>query len=143
MLVGVALLPLSFQPSGTQAFYSTNRPPWANISDPSVHKTCSIQGANNRIYLPSTYDMHLLTTQSVFVRNIWSIRVPNLVSSDSMYLLLVDFKIGGKISKCTQISILLFLFHFQPMIIYAETDEIWTFNDINRMSNKLAHYFLE
>ena len=28
------------------------------------------------------------------------------------------------------------------MIVYAETDEIWTFNDINRISNKLAHYFL-
>jgi len=30
----------------------------------------------------------------------------------------------------------------KPMIIYAETDEIWTFNDVNRLSNKLAHYFL-
>ena len=28
------------------------------------------------------------------------------------------------------------------MIIYAETDEVWTFNDVNRMSNKVAHYFL-
>ena len=28
------------------------------------------------------------------------------------------------------------------MIIYAETDEIWTFNDVNRLSNQLAHYFL-
>ena len=28
------------------------------------------------------------------------------------------------------------------MIIYAETDEIWTFNDVNKMSNQLAHYFL-
>ena len=28
------------------------------------------------------------------------------------------------------------------MIIYAETDEIWTFNEINNISNKLAHYFL-
>ena len=36
MLVGVAPLPLSFPPPGTKAFYSINRPPWANISDPSV-----------------------------------------------------------------------------------------------------------
>ena len=36
MLVGVAPLPFSFPPSGTWAFYSINRPPWANISDPSV-----------------------------------------------------------------------------------------------------------
>ena len=36
MLVGVASLPLSFPPSGTLAFYSINRPPWANISDPIV-----------------------------------------------------------------------------------------------------------
>jgi acyl-coenzyme A synthetase/AMP-(fatty) acid ligase len=28
------------------------------------------------------------------------------------------------------------------MIIYAETDEIWTFNDVNNMSNQLSHYFL-
>ena len=36
MVEGVASLPLSFPPSGTLAFYSINRPPWANISDPSV-----------------------------------------------------------------------------------------------------------
>ena len=30
----------------------------------------------------------------------------------------------------------------QPMIIFAETDEVWTFNDINRQSNQLANYFL-
>ena len=36
MLVGVAPLPLSFPPSRTWAFYSINRPPWANISDPSL-----------------------------------------------------------------------------------------------------------
>ena len=28
------------------------------------------------------------------------------------------------------------------MIIYAETGEVWTFNEINRISNRLAHYFL-
>ena len=28
------------------------------------------------------------------------------------------------------------------MIIFAETDEVWTFNDINRQSNQLANYFL-
>ena len=36
MLVGEAPLPLSFPSSGTWAFYFINRPPWANISDPSV-----------------------------------------------------------------------------------------------------------
>ena len=35
------------------------------------------------------------------------------------------------------------LMSFQPMIIFAETEEIWTFNDVNNMSNKLAHYFLK
>ena len=28
------------------------------------------------------------------------------------------------------------------MIIYAETEEVWTFNQINRQSNQLAHYFM-
>ena len=31
MLMEVALLSLSFPPSGTLAFYSINRSPWANI----------------------------------------------------------------------------------------------------------------
>ena len=36
MLVRVAPLPLSFQPSETYAFYFINRPLWANISNPSL-----------------------------------------------------------------------------------------------------------
>lgn len=28
------------------------------------------------------------------------------------------------------------------MIVYAETDEVWTFNDVNKASNKVANYFL-
>ena len=36
MLVGVAPLPSSFPPSGTEAFYFINSPPWAKLSVPSV-----------------------------------------------------------------------------------------------------------
>ena len=42
MLVAVAPLPLSFLPPGTMAFYSINRPHWANISDPSVYISVGI-----------------------------------------------------------------------------------------------------
>ena len=28
------------------------------------------------------------------------------------------------------------------MIIFAETDEVWTFNDVNNESNKLANYLI-
>ena len=54
MLVGVALLPPSVLPSGT--FYSINRPPWANISDPSV-----LQGTGKRENEIETEKKYLLT----------------------------------------------------------------------------------
>ena len=29
------------------------------------------------------------------------------------------------------------------MIIFAETDEVWTFNDVNKMSNQVAHFLIQ
>ena len=29
------------------------------------------------------------------------------------------------------------------MIIFAETEEVWTFNDVNKMSNQFAHFLID
>ena len=31
----------------------------------------------------------------------------------------------------------------KPMIIFAETEEVWTFNDVNKMSNQVAHFLIQ
>ena len=63
MLMGVASLPLSFSPSGTQAFYIINRPNCLNICN-TVYIRCSKEKMKQTTYLKVSYSALPYTTGS-------------------------------------------------------------------------------